>query len=1004
MPPASTKTASNKRKLPLVKAPENAAVLGVEAIVLPFLQEETTEPNKTILLRGAKLHNLKNVTCRFPHGKLSVITGPSGSGKSSLAFDTLYAEGQRRFLESLNTYARQFFQRLDKPNVESIENLLPSIALEQKNPVQHARSTVGTSSECYEALRHVLAYLGQPECSECGASEVRQVHAETIARSLLQAWGEGARLHVVALLPKSAFSLEGLLSMGYFRLALPNADVFTLEAKHTEADLHDTLTSGKVWPVLMDRLVLKTEKSTQEGQAPKLPERLLEALRQAAQLSGGQVLIQRLNASKTDEKQPLTELNKAFTLGFACMACGAPQTPPTPAMFSFNHPLHACPTCEGYGRIIGVDPDKVVPNRDMSLKEGAIHPFEMPSNIDLKERLLIQGRKAKIRLDVPYKELTEAERHWVWQGDGFYEGVRPFFDYLESKRYKVHIRVMLARYRGYSVCPACKGTRLRPAALRIKLQGKGLQEMLQMPLGTLYHWLLALAFPSAQQEAAQRIMADLLRRLSTLNKVGVGYLSLGRNMRTLSGGEAQRVQLARALGCDMTDTLYVLDEPTVGLHPRDTQRLMSVLKELTAQGNTLVVVEHDPDVMAQAEHNLELGPGSGQHGGYVVYEGTWQGLLATDYSITAQALREQEKQVQAANANQHPITPADEKPLSPPLRLCGAAGNNLKALDVTLPTGQWITVTGVSGSGKSTLVKQTLYANYLLGKGELPASEVSPCKAIEGLNQFASVELVDQSPLGRSSRSNPVTYVKAYDEIRQLFAGAPKAMALGLSAGDFSFNTTGGRCERCEGLGTVTIDMQFMADVTLTCPDCDGQRFGPAVLSVELYERNLNDVLNMSVDEALAFFKTAPKIKKRLEPLAQLGLGYLRLGQATDTLSGGEAQRLKLASFLMKPKRKEHERPSLFLFDEPTTGLHMADVAMLINVLRQLVSHGHTLIVVEHNTQLIAQSDWVLELGPEGGDEGGYIVVEGSPATVAACMTSPTGEALRDYGLQAKTK
>jgi excinuclease ABC subunit A len=957
-----------------------------------------------IVIHGAKTHTLKNISCSIPKEKLTVITGPSGSGKSSLAFDTLYAEGQRHYLESLNSYARQFFQRLSKPPVDRIDYLLPAIALEQKNPVKNARSTVGTATGAYDALRYLLAYAGEQTCGVCGSHRVGKTTPEAITRNLMRDHAEGTRMYVIAPVSLKAYSLLQLSQMGYSRVVQPDGSFQTFEATTPVDDLLPSVKPKKkkksdasdlqTIPLLLDRLALKADKASQQ--------RLTEALRQAGTLSGGPMVVRVLKDSKPSVEDP----NRLFQLGYTCHDCGAPAEEVSPAWFSFNHPLHACSTCEGYGRVMGLDPDRIIPNKQLSLAEGAVHPFQTPSNQELQELLLAEAFDIKrIPVDIPYADLTPVQREFVWQGGGTYPGIRPFFEWLESKRYKVHVRVMLAKYRAYTTCPTCHGSRVKPKALLVKIGGKTLQTLLEMPVSELSTFLENHPYSEEKAKIAKGFLADLQGRLNGLTTLGIGHLSLGRPMRTLSGGEAQRVRLNAALGVGLTETLYVLDEPTVGLHARDTEKLAHQLKALSEQGNTVVVVEHDPDLFAHADHLIDMGPGSGKQGGSILYEGDWQGLLNTDFSLTAQAVKAEDAYWKNSQTSKTRLT--DKKPtpsralaaFSNPIKVVGATGHHLKNLTLEIPKNQWVCITGVSGSGKSSLIQQTLYANYLLSKGELPSEDPLPCQRLEGLDGFESVLFIDSSLPSRSTRSNPATYLKVYDEIRALFAQSPKALALGLTASDFSFNSAGGRCERCQGLGTITIDMQFMADVTLTCPDCDGKRFTQAVLGVELFGQSINDVLNLSVDEAYEFFKTHPKIHERLQPLRLLGLGYLTLGQTTETLSGGEAQRLKLAPYLLPGKGKQSTKQHLFLFNEPTVGLHLNEIPLIEQAFRRLLEAGHSLVVVEHHLSMIARCDWVIDLGPEAGDQGGSIVVEGPPETVMQCSESWTGRYLSQMGL-----
>jgi excinuclease ABC subunit A len=931
---------------------------------------------RDIEIRGARVHNLKNVSCRIPHRKLTVITGPSGSGKSSLAFDTLFAEGQRRYIESMSSYARQFLARIEKPDVEQIDHILPAIALEQKNPVRNARSTVGTATDIYDYLRVLFAAVGKTYCDHCGG-RVQKATPSTVLR-VLEAFPDKTKLLLVAPMPIEGALLTELREQGYFRYVDAADKVVEIPTSAASVDdLPEDVTETGVLPLLVDRLVLKANRSSGDTT------RLLESLGNAFRLSGGLVELRILG----EATETLTFSNK-----FACQQCGKSGfTEPFPEMFAFNHARGACPTCEGFGRVMGLDMDKVIPNKRLSLREGAIHPFQTPANKELQELLEQEAPGHRVRLDVPYSKLSELERQFVLMGNGEYPGVRPFFEWLDTKRYKVHVRVTIARYRGYYECPVCQGARLKPEALNVKLETAHgdytIGDVTRIPVKELLPLLLThLKLSETEREVSQRILEDLNSRLQYLVDVGLGYLTLARNSRTLSGGESQRIHLASALGSGLTNTLYVLDEPTVGLHARDTDRLIGILKALRDKGNTLAIVEHDPEMILAADHVLDIGPESGERGGHIIFEGDVPGLLQTPYSLTARYLN---PELVAPSQNSAPPEESSSRKASGYIEILGARGNNLKNLSVKIPCGKLVCVTGVSGSGKSTLIKQTLYQGALQAQGELLTEEPAPCDALSGLERFKGMVLVDQSPLARSARSNPVTYVKAYDEIRALFASSNKAKALGIKPSDFSFNTPGGRCETCEGLGTVTVDMQFMADVTMTCPDCDGKRFTPSVLSIDLFSRNIHDVLNMTIEEAIQFFRTAPKVTKKLKPLQEIGLGYLRLGQSTSTLSGGEAQRLKLASYL-KNDADDWDGEYCFLFDEPTTGLHLSDIDTLVAVLKKLVVAGHTVIVIEHNLDFVAHADWILDLGPEGGDEGGEVVAEGTLETVLKSKNSHT--------------
>jgi excinuclease ABC subunit A len=946
-----------------------------------------------IVVRNARVNNLKTLSCRLPHNQVTVITGPSGSGKSSLAFETLYAEGQRRFLESLSTYARQFLERMDKPDVEAVENLLPAVALKQENRIKQARSTVASVTNALDSLSVLLTHAASHPCTACGAHTVAHFTPATQAQWLLnpQRQAQGSRLLVLCHLPWAAVEPSLLLKAGFTR-ALQDATgtLHTLSPKDTAASLQETLEASDQGVLLvLDRLVLKTELSSET-----LEHRLREALQQvqsllallpptetAEALTPEALLTYWQQAPQATTYQPLP-----LKLGTHCSTCWAPQTPWALDQLNYLQARGACPTCEGYGRVIGLDTAKIIPNPQLSLEAGAIHPFQTKGHAELQEALVHAAQQANIATNVPYEALPQSAKDWVWQGGGAYPGIRPFFEYLESKRYKVHVRVMLARYRGYFECQACQGTRFHPHVLGLELWGWPLKQWVQASLQTLHQHLAHITLSEAQLPLLGEAFSSLKARIACLCQVGLDYLTLGRAMRTLSSGEAQRVQLAATLGTGLTDTLYVLDEPTVGLHAKDTAQLIEVIHALKDQGNTVVVVEHDPDVILSANHVLEIGPGGGRNGGQVLYQGPATGL-ASQHTPTALALRGST----ALAATAPPFSPQGW------VKILGASGYHLNNLNVELPTGCVVGITGVSGAGKSSLMIETLYGHHCLTQGEVPDWEVLPCQRIEGLEAFSQVVLVDQSPLGRSTRSNPATWSKAFDDIRTLFASNTKAQLLGLTAGDFSFNSVGGRCETCEGMGQIEVDLQFMANAWLTCPDCNGQRYQASVLAVDLFGRTINDVLNLSVEEAATFFKTAPKIKKRLQPLLDLGLGYLGLGQSTATLSGGEAQRLKLASYL-PAEGQLAKKPCLFLFDEPTAGLHLQDVGVLAKALRRLVAAGHSVFVIEHHLDLLLNAaDWVLDLGPEAGAAGGGVVFNGPLTGFLQCQQGHTAPALRAW-------
>jgi excinuclease ABC subunit A len=967
-----------------------------------------------ITIVRARTHNLKNVTCSFPVGAFTVVTGPSGSGKSSLAFDTLYAEGQRRFVESMSTYARQYLERLERPDVDLIEHVLPALAIEQKAPGRSARSTVGTATEIHDVLRLLFAAAGTLRCPDDGTL-VKRHAVEGIRDVLLSEWGEGARVLVVA--PRKIQSIEAEIGewrrLGFYRFVSSSGDVLEISSSGREKEEGGGAAPAALFPLLVGRHVL----------AASDPE-ILSSLSMAFDAADGELLVLK-------NGDPLSSARRFFR-GLVCNACGRRFTDPVPALFSFNSPRGACETCQGFGRVAGIDPARVVPDPRKSLAGRPIAPFNSPAYESAYDDLKAVSRRSKLRWNVPWNELTPRERDVVWKGSGDWYGVEGLFKYLEKKRYKVHVRVLLSRYRGYTPCPSCGGARLKPEALAVTLAGKTIADVVALTLDELLMFLEG-ALPLAPERARGASLVDeLRRRVSTLVEIGLSYLTLSRTMRSLSGGEAQRIQLGSAIGNALTGTLYVLDEPTVGLHPRDTHRLLGVLRRLAAGGNAVVAVEHDTDVIRAADHVIDLGPGAGAKGGRLVFEGTPAELEKQD-TATGRSLKREREIRFASDAGGYGPTESSHamaaetvgaygaflegdmgrgrtsaystsKKKQPDdvlrlthdaIRVVGARANNLQNLSVSFPLHQLVAVCGVSGSGKSSLVVDVLAAGarQRLGKGLLTGvDEVGAHDAIDGLDRVSDVVLVDQSPLGRSSRSNAATYTKAWDEIRTLLARTPAAKARRLEKGAFSFNAKGGRCERCEGAGVVTVDMQFLADVTVVCDVCDGRRFKPEVLEVRLRGRNVDELLATTVDEARDLFADAPAIAERLAPLAEAGLGYLTLGQSTGTLSGGEAQRLKIASFLRSGNPDE---PVLFIFDEPTTGLAPSDVDVLLAVFRRLITAGHSIVAVEHNTAFLARADTVVELGPGGGPAGGSLLFSGTPGALAALGGTPTAEALR---------
>lgn len=905
----------------------------------------------------ARTNNLKGISCRIPHGQLTVITGVSGSGKSSLAFDTLYAEGQRRYVESLSTYARQFIERMQRPDVDMINNIPPAIALEQKNKVKNARSTIGTATEINDYLRLLYAKIGKTICPDC-QREVNRATPQSATDELMRL-AHGTRLYILA--PVTVGKRSNLSAVqaemaraGFTRLLVDGSVQEFSEVPPKR------LARAKTLLVVIDRLAV----------SPAVRSRVNDSLEVAFQAGKGTVEIYTTEGRRYQ-----------FHSGFVCNGCNRAFKEPEPQLFSFYNPLGACPTCQGFGRIIGLDLDKVIPNPRLSLNERPVAAWNTPAYGEMYDYMAESTRRYGIPWDVPFEQLSNRHRDIVIKGRGDFCGIQGFFDWLESKRYKVHVRVMLARFRGYSPCPDCGGTRLVPEALNVFVQGRTIADLWATSIKDLRPFFDEFPLNREDAEAAGRIVQEIQSRLRYLDNVGLGYLTLDRQTRTLSGGEAQRINLATALGSALTDTLYVLDEPTVGLHARDTSRLLRILKSLQRNGNAVVVVEHDLDIIRGADRVIDLGPRAGEHGGEVVFEGELKQLKRCSRSQTA---------VWLDGAFRRALPNRYREPQGF-LLVKGARQNNLKGIDVRIPLGVFACVTGVSGSGKSTLVQDVLYAGYkkLRGEGTL---DVGKHDSLGGVEQIDDMILVDQAPIGRSIRSNPVTYSKAYDEIRQLMEQTVDARREGVRARDFSFNVPGGRCEACEGTGVTTVDMHFLADVTVVCDRCNGKRFKEHMLAVHYRGKSVVDILDMTVNEALEFFADKPRVLRALDPLAQVGLGYLQLGQSTATLSGGEAQRLKLASYLTTTRRVGH---CLMLFDEPTTGLHPADLQVLISVLEKMITRGYSLLVIEHNLDLIGHADYIIDLGPEGGEEGGRVVVEGPIPAILECPRSHTGRFLK---------
>jgi excinuclease ABC subunit A len=943
-------------------------------------------PHNAILIQGARQNNLKGFTLEIPLGRLTVVTGVSGSGKSSLAFDTIYSEGQRRYVETFSSYTRQFLDRMDKPKADRIEGIPPAIAIDQTNPVRTSRSTVGTMTELADHLKLLFARASRLYCGRCG-KPVRRDTPENIAEDLLAP---------SSLLPR------GTPAVITFPITVPSnfspEEVTALLAKQGYTKILEK-TDGR-WEVIQDRITLSTANRA----------RIVEDLEAALKFGQGRVAVRGTErAAETgagegasNQKGPAAaSAHHAEILRFSsdlhCADCDIHYRDPVPNLFSFNSPIGACEQCRGFGRTIGIDYGLVIPDETRTLAEGAVKPWQTPSFREIQDDLMSFARKAGIPTNVPWKSLTQRQKAWVIDGEGDWQegkwyGAARFFEYLEGKSYKMHIRVLLSKYRAYRECPTCRGARLKSEALlwRIGEEKLTIHEVMLLPISRCMEFFSGLGLPAPLDEAADLLLREVRTRLGYLTEVGLGYLTLDRQSRTLSGGEIQRINLTTALGTSLVNTLFVLDEPSIGLHPRDIGRLIGVLRRLRDAGNTILVVEHDPDVIRAADLVLDMGPGAGERGGEVVYFGGYDGLMKHPGSLTAQYLRG-EKTVG---------TPAGTRGSGRALTVRGAESHNLKNIDVSFPLGRLVCVTGVSGSGKSTLIQDILY-NGLRKLKHKPAETPGKHAGITGHDLVEDAVLVDQSPIGKTTRSNPASYVGAFDEIRRLFAAEPLSRERGYTAGTFSFNSGTGRCPTCGGSGFEHVEMQFLSDVYIRCPDCGGRRYRPEVLEVKLLPRggagggkSISDVLDMTVSEACAFFSTEESVIRSLAPLAEVGLDYVRLGQPVPTLSGGEAQRLKLAGYLGSGARAG-SRGALFLFDEPTTGLHFDDIRKLIGALRRLIAEGHSVVVIEHNLDVIRASDWIIDLGPEGGDEGGKLVFEGPPEEIKRCAESRTGAVLR---------
>ena len=925
------------------------------------------DPKKNIIIKGAQVHNLKNVDVAIPRNKFVVITGLSGSGKSSLAFDTLYAEGQRRYVESLSSYARQFLGRLDKPKVEYIKGIAPAIAIEQKVNTTNARSTVGTSTEIYDYMKLLFARIGRTfspiSGKEVKKNSVSDVVADVKNFEIDSKWLLLAPIHLEngrALEDK----LKALLNQGFSRILVNNETVRLDDFSTTLEGTNIHTLDNKDILLIIDRIVVKEEE--------EFYNRLADAVQTAFYEGKGICHLQELETQKRFSYSNNFELD------------GITFLEPNVHLFSFNNPYGACPVCEGYGNIIGIDEELVIPNTSLSIFENAIFPWRGESMSWFRDELVNNAYKFDFPIHKPYFELSDAQKELVWAGNKYFEGLNAFFKELEAKNYKIQNRVMLSRYRGKTKCYSCKGKRLRIEASYVKINSKTVSDLVDLPIKHLVSFFEKIDLGVYEKQIAKRLLLEINNRLSFLTEVGLDYLTLNRNSATLSGGESQRINLATSLGSSLVGSMYILDEPSIGLHPKDTERLIKVLLSLRDLGNTVIVVEHDEDIMKAADMIIDIGPEAGTFGGELVAQGTFEEILKST-SLTAKYL----------NGELEIKTPRIRRKWSNYIEILGARENNLQNIDVKFPLECLTVVTGVSGSGKSTLVKKILFPamqKKLDGIGE-KAGQYTEMRGY--YHKIQHIEYVDQNPIGRSSRSNPVTYIKAYDDIRELFAKEKLSKIRGYQAKHFSFNVDGGRCETCKGEGTINVEMVFMADVQLHCETCNGKRFKKEVLEVAFEGKNIHDILTMTIDDAVSFFadNNQKKITQKLQPLQDVGLGYVQLGQSSSTLSGGEAQRIKLASFLVKGATKEK---ALFVFDEPTTGLHFHDIKKLLASFDALIDKGHSIIVIEHNLDLIKCADWIIDLGPEGGENGGQFLAEGTPEDIVKIKKSVTAKYLKE--------
>ena len=977
------------------------------------MNEAEKDPQHHIIIKGARVHNLKNIDVAIPKNKLVVVTGMSGSGKSSLAFDTLYAEGQRRYVESLSSYARQFLGRMNKPDVDYIKGIAPAIAIEQKVITSNPRSTVGTSTEIYDYLKLLFSRIGKTISPVSG--HIVKKDSVTDVINFIMALPNDTQVTILCpLYPHNNRSLKEelavLMQKGFVRVE------YQQKLSRIETLLEDmSIVDDGSW---LEEEVKEIEGPKSKAKGKKKIEAESEMPKEEIDLGASQssltghhavrIVIDRI--TKNDEDETVSRLGDSIqtaffegkgdcyvryqqpdadveTESFFCDRFeldGIKFEEPTPNFFSFNNPYGACKRCEGYGKVIGIDEDLVIPDKSKSIYEGAIAPWRGEKMREWNDQLVQHALKFDFPIHRQYNQLTEKEQKLLWTGNNFFRGLDAFFKEMEEQTYKIQYRVLLSRYRGKTTCPECKGSRLRQDASYVKIAERSITDVVLMALDKALDFFSNLKLNETDTTVGKRLLMEITNRLLFLNDVGLSYLTLNRLSNTLSGGESQRINLATSLGSSLVGSIYVLDEPSIGLHPRDTQRLISVLKSLRDVGNTVLVVEHEEEIMKAADHIIDIGPEAGTHGGELVFSGTYDQILKDDNSLTGKYL----------SGKEEIAIPAHRRKWHDFIEIKGARENNLQHVNAKFPLGVLTVVTGVSGSGKTSLVKRILAPALQKTLGNYSGEQTGSYDSIEGdYQKIEQVEMVDQNPIGRSSRSNPVTYVKAWDEIRNLFAAQPVSKAAGLKPSAFSFNVEGGRCDVCQGEGEVKIEMQFMADIFLTCETCGGKRFKQHILDVTYQDKNVADVLDMTIDEALEFFRKEPKIIAKIKPLVEVGLGYVHLGQSSNTLSGGEAQRIKLASFLVKGN---NTHKTLFIFDEPTTGLHFADIKKLLKSFDALLDHGNTIIVIEHNMDVIKCADWVIDIGPEGGDRGGKVVFEGLPEDLIKVKDSYTGKFLKE--------